>query len=199
VNGYELRKQRKRDAIKRAATDLFNAYGIKKVSVAEIARKANVNPVTVYNHFHDKSELIRVIVKDLLHAEWAKYRKILENDLPFLKKLQLLVSTKAEWARVNDNSLLGTALAEEQQIGELVASFFEKKVTPRLADFLRDGQRQGAVRKDLSVSSLSLYIEMFTNLLRAHPTLFADKDHLRKSTQEIWSLFLHGLMGDDPS
>jgi AcrR family transcriptional regulator len=198
MNGYEARKQKKRDAIKQAALELFSQYGIKKVSVAEVAKKAGVNPVTIYNHFHNKSLLIRVVVQDFIANEWKKSSQILQTDQPFLEKLQQLVSAKIEWARLNDSALLGSALVEDETTNELVRAFFEKEVNPALTDFIREGQKSGAVRKDLSIAAISTYLDMFTSLSRTHPQLFTDKNRLTKSTREIWSLFLHGLVGQKP-
>ena len=195
MNGNELRKRKKRDAITRAAADLFGAHGIRRVSIAEIAAKADVNPVTVYNHFHDKDELVRALVEDLIDGEWAKYRGVLESDRPFLNRLEAIMTEKIAWARAHEGGLLGAALAESQAVRDLVASFFADKVTPLLMKFLREGQAEGIVRKKLSLEALNLYLEMFTGLARTHPQLFAGENKLGKTAKDVWDLFLHGLVG----
>ena len=47
-----------RDGIARAAAELHEEKGVARTTVAEIARRAGVTRVTVYNHFADLSELI---------------------------------------------------------------------------------------------------------------------------------------------
>jgi AcrR family transcriptional regulator len=60
---YELKaraesQRETRDRIARAAADLHLEQGVARTTVAEIARRAGVTRVTVYNHFADLSELI---------------------------------------------------------------------------------------------------------------------------------------------
>ncbi len=60
---YELKaraesQRETRDGIARAAAELHEEKGVARTSVAEIARRAGVTRVTVYNHFADLSELI---------------------------------------------------------------------------------------------------------------------------------------------
>jgi AcrR family transcriptional regulator len=51
--------QRKtRDRIARAAAELHEEQGVARTTVAEIARRAGVTRLTVYNHFADLSELL---------------------------------------------------------------------------------------------------------------------------------------------
>jgi AcrR family transcriptional regulator len=60
---YELRaraesQRETRDRIARAAAELHEEKGVAQTTVAEIARRAGVTRLTVYNHFADLSELI---------------------------------------------------------------------------------------------------------------------------------------------
>ena len=63
MNGFERRKEKKKESIRRAAMELFGAYGFGKVSINDIARKAGVSHVTIYNHFNSKEELISDVVR----------------------------------------------------------------------------------------------------------------------------------------
>jgi len=60
---YELKaraesQRETRDRIARAAAELHEEKGVAQTTVAEIARRAEVTRLTVYNHFADLSELI---------------------------------------------------------------------------------------------------------------------------------------------
>jgi AcrR family transcriptional regulator len=60
---YELkaraeRQRETRERIARAAAELHEEIGVARTTVAEIARRAGVQRLTVYNHFADLSELL---------------------------------------------------------------------------------------------------------------------------------------------
>jgi AcrR family transcriptional regulator len=60
---YELKaraesQRQTRDRIAKAAAELHEEKGVAQTTVADIARRAEVTRVTVYNHFADLSELI---------------------------------------------------------------------------------------------------------------------------------------------
>ena len=50
MDGFERRKEQKKESIRRAALELFQSYGFDKVSLNDIARRARVSHVTIYNH-----------------------------------------------------------------------------------------------------------------------------------------------------
>jgi AcrR family transcriptional regulator len=63
IRKYELKaraesQRETRDRIARAAAELHEEKGVAKTTVAEIARRAGVTRLTVYNHFADLSELL---------------------------------------------------------------------------------------------------------------------------------------------
>ena len=57
LNGYERRTKAKKESIVNAARKRFTTRGITDVSIKEIAAKANVSQVTIYNYFGSKNAL----------------------------------------------------------------------------------------------------------------------------------------------
>ena len=54
----------KEEQIIEAARDLFSTYGYKRVSMDEIAKRANVTKKTVYSYFKSKEELLKYCIND---------------------------------------------------------------------------------------------------------------------------------------
>ena len=81
----DSRKEKNKEKVRRAAVDLFEQYGFKKVSINDIADKAGVSPVTIYNHFGSKDGLIRDTIRTISTKLLEKIREIVESDKPFLE------------------------------------------------------------------------------------------------------------------
>ncbi len=195
MDGYQRRKQQKKESIKRAAFELFSVYGVKKTSIAEIAKRAGANPVTVYKHFNDKTALVREVVKDFMTAEWERFRRILDSDLPFQEKLGQIIAAKTALAESGENKFIGSVLVEDGGAVELAGAVFEKEINPAIVKFIKSGQKSGDVRGDLSIDSIRMFIDMFTDLARTHPDVISGNTRATKTAREIWSLFLYGLLG----
>ena len=54
------------DRIKQKADDLFRQYGIKSITMDEIANQLGVSKKTIYQFFADKDELVDTVISDLL-------------------------------------------------------------------------------------------------------------------------------------
>ena len=78
MDGYERRRQNKKNAILKAALELFSMYGYNKVSVAEIARKASVSQVSIYNYFNSKENLKQELLIKLMDDYYDETKNILE-------------------------------------------------------------------------------------------------------------------------
>ena len=54
----ERKKQRTREQIAEAARELFTEHGFDRVTVAQVARAADVSEQTVFNYFPTKEDLV---------------------------------------------------------------------------------------------------------------------------------------------
>lgn len=56
-----------KDRIKQKADELFRRYGIKSVTMDEIASQLGVSKKTIYQSFSDKNELVDAVIVDILN------------------------------------------------------------------------------------------------------------------------------------
>jgi AcrR family transcriptional regulator len=130
IRKYEMKaraesQRETRDRIAQAAMELHEEKGVAKTTVAEIARRAGVTRVTVYNHFADLSELIP--------ACSAHYE--MRHPLPdFAEALAL------EDADERVRTVLGGLYAWYSETEPMFAKLFSDRATvPELDDFLKGG------------------------------------------------------------
>ncbi len=62
-----------KDKILKGAADLFTRYGIRSISMDDIARHLSVSKKTLYQHFVDKDELVTMVTQAHLTANQKIY------------------------------------------------------------------------------------------------------------------------------
>ncbi|MDR1601403.1 MAG: TetR/AcrR family transcriptional regulator [Tannerella sp.] len=82
-----------KDNIKAVAIDLFSRSGIKRVSMNDIARKANVSKRTLYDFFSDKESLLVEMLQEISEP-FSRYMKSLEETSYTALEIILLLNEK---------------------------------------------------------------------------------------------------------
>ncbi len=195
MNGFERRKEQKKDSIRRAALELFQTYGFRKVSINDIAQKAGVSPVTIYNHFGSKDELVREVIKNLFYRMLDKYRDIIRERIPFLEKLQAIVFDKSEIVGQFHGELTQTALSQDVEMRQFVESMWQGEVNQLLIDLFEDGRKQGYISPDISQEAILTYYEIIRQGMYNSPHIKARMEQNPKLIRELISAFTYGLNG----
>lgn len=198
MNGFERRKERKKDAVRTAALELFRDFGVRKVTIGDIASKAGVSPVTIYNHFGSKEELVRDVVKHFILGLLEKYRAIMSSERPFLEKLEMIVFDKTQIARTSNEEFMRKLMSDDPEIRRFIDSVFETQVRDLMTDFFLEGQKQGCIRPDVSRETFLLYTGIFRRGIQAHPALLGAPEHNEILVRDISRLYLYGVMGQEP-
>ena len=195
MNGFERRKEQKKENIRQAALELFKLYGFEKVSINDISQKARVSHVTIYNHFGTKEELVREILKTLLLDMLEKYRVIVKGEKSFLEKLEIIVFDKTEIASQFQGELLQSAARSDPAIQHFIESLWQREVNKLTLDFIEEGQRAGHVNRELSLEAILAYFEILRKGVFANSELLANTARNAEFARDLVSLIHYGLMG----
>lgn len=191
MDGFQRRREQKKEDILRSAIDLFLTYGIQKVSVAEIASKANVSQVTIYNYFGSKHNLVEEMLVYYLDKMWSDYEMMLCSDLPFIEKIKKVMFNKIDSAnRVHPDTF--THFMKKYAAGvPYLEKMIQEKIIPRLIDLIDEGKREGYIDPDLSNESVLMFVQMFKDYMQKEETY----PHIQKLTGDLTKLFFYGLVG----
>ncbi|MGG6312772.1 TetR/AcrR family transcriptional regulator [Paenibacillus macerans] len=193
MNGYQRRTELKKEKIKRAAVELFTAYGSDKVSLAEIAKQAGVSPVTIYNYYGTKDELFVKVVTEMLEEAWQERLQLIRSDLPFLEKIEKMIFETADFAQKVDPEFLKTIMSGNPEIKALTEDIV-KRYLPPMMGFFEEGKKAGYINADVSAETFWLYMNLLAEV-SGKIELFKDKDKNRRLFKELTSLLFYGLVG----
>lgn len=195
MNGFERRKEQKKEKIRRAALELFGVYGFKKVSVNDIANKAGVSPVTIYNHFRSKDDLVRYVVKTQFDDMVKKYREIIYGEGNFPDKLGAIVFDKSKIAGQFQGELAQTLFQEEPEMQQYVESMWQGDAVAMTLDLLEQGRDEGYVNAQTSQEVLMMYLKVVSDGFAANPELTAEIARNPESIRELNQILLYGMLG----
>lgn len=193
MNGFERRRQQKKDSILKAAKELFNQYGYNKVTIAEIARKASVSQVSIYNFFQSKENLKQVLLKKLLNDSLLGIKQIMGSQISLKIKFEKVISLKINFLKDLINHFfpkyIETNIHEEKAVEEI-----NKKIDSQIHDLVEDGKKEGILDDSISTQAIATYLEIIQYYFFNNPSAIAEFDNNPELTREIPSLFLNALM-----
>ncbi|WLR51381.1 TetR/AcrR family transcriptional regulator [Bacillus tianshenii] len=195
MNGFEKRREKKKNDIRQAALDLFAEDGVQKVNIQQIAEKANVSQVTIYNYFGSKDGLVYEVVQTLFEQEYKCYKQIMEENESFREKIQGLMKHKVEFASSYNPDFIFTLISERPDIQSLVQTYTEEKTMPLFIQLIQQGKGSGDIHPSISEQAIMFYMNMFANEMRNYPQAFQTQNELKQFTEEMLHLFFYGLIG----
>lgn len=146
----KVNKEEKRREVALACYDLVH-QGIRKITVAEVARTAGIGKGTVYEYFENKEDIVFEIINihiEEYHAEFLK--SLCENDTTKEKVFKLLkfVIDDSEEMKLHFNGYkdyLSVVLAEENENMKVFNASCTDFFTQQLACIMDEGVKKGEV------------------------------------------------------
>lgn len=195
MDGFEKRKEQKKESIRRAALALFQSYGFNKVSISDIAEKAGVSQVTIYNHFSGKEALIRDVLKWYSLSLVEKYRASMQSDTPFLERLENIVFDKSEAVSQFQGELLQTWMQNDPEMQEFIDDLFTNHAMPIARSFFEEGLEKGYIDPRFSLNTIMTYFDIIRRGFFATPGIQEQAKSNPAMIKELIELMTYGLNG----
>ena len=176
-----------------AATILFWKYGIKRITIDEICREANVSKMTFYKYFSNKIDLAKYVLETKMNNAIGKYREFMDADIPFTKKIEMSVQLKME--QTEDISQEFLTDLYRNPYPELL-EFFESKKKEFLNQILKDytkAQKSGHVRKNLKPEFILYFLNHMFEMAK-DKELFYNYASAQELIMELTNFFFYGIM-----
>ncbi|WP_459500133.1 TetR/AcrR family transcriptional regulator [Bacillus sp. C1] len=192
LNGFEKVKEKKKRAIKAAALSLFSERGFNEVKIEDIAKKAKVSQVTIYNHFGSKDALFRELIQEFMTTEFQFYQEIAAENMPFQEMFHKMIRRKMESGSLFHPDMLLQVMQKDAELREFIHLYQTETVIPWFLKILEQAQRKNEINPHLSKEMILLYIQMFSKFGEDYGAQLLEKDR-EKHIKDIVTLFFYGL------
>ena len=190
MNQYQKTTEKKKQAIIQAALRLFKDKGFKETSIKSIAEAAEVSPVSIYNYFGSKDNLVALCVNDLFEEITQQAEDILNSNLDFKTKLDEAFALCQEISDYFQDKMV-----EDSVFSTLLTKAITAKKRDIYRAYIHLGKAEGLIAEDLST-------ELILNVMDALNGMgnqLAHSDNLETEVEQIHQIFLYGILGKKKS
>lgn len=188
MNKYEIRTANKKAAIMEATMILINEKGFTSTCIHQIALKAKVSPVSIYNYYGSKENLVLECVKNIILENYDSARKILQSDLPYEKKLEKALSLCSSEINVKISEYFSTTTLSEKNFIKILSEGCRDIQRSLYLDFIEVGKKEKAIDASIPTETILKFIDCFSNIQISTTDLKNEMPNLHK-------LLLHGILG----
>ena len=191
MNQYQKTTEKKKQAIIQAALHLFKEKGFKETSIKSIAEVARVSPVSIYNYFGSKDNLVALCVNELFEEITQQAEDILNSNLDFNTKLDQALTLCQKKMSQQISSYFQDKIVEDSVFSSLLTKAITVKKRDIYRAYIELGKEEGAIAEDLST-------ELILNVMDALNGMgnqLAHSDNLETEVEQIHQLFLYGIFG----
>ena len=150
---------KKQDKIINACINLFLQYGIRKTTMDDIAKSANVSKVTIYKYFGDKDSLYLAVGISIFNYYISLLKLQSEQSLPIDSKLEKVLDTLTELIASNKLMLC----KELSRLNDSLYSEYENFYTEYkniIIKLLDEGKSFGKIKNKINNEIGFHYIDM---------------------------------------
>ncbi len=182
-----------RDKILGIAVGQFTQYGVRAVTMEDIARLAGISKKTIYQEFRDKKELVKEAFSTILEQDRERMAFISETENGVIEHLlETSKMIRKRLAHINPMVIMEVQRYFPEAWG-LFEEFREEVIMANLIRILDQGKKSGYFRPEIDTHILArLRVNQINSAF--DPTNFLNAEYSLVELQvELLDHFLHGI------
>lgn len=176
------------------AERLFWKYGIRSVTMEDIAKKLGISKKTIYQHFSDKEQILSQVIQDKLGRNQSEMTCMaIESDNPVEEIMHVLSMLQKHADNVSPNLLIDMKRHYPQAFA-LFKQFKEGEIMRSILENIQKGISQGLYRTDINPTILArLRVEQI-ELAFDNEIFPTDQYTMHEIQSELMHHFVRGML-----
>nr|WKN36293.1 TetR/AcrR family transcriptional regulator [Tunicatimonas sp. TK19036] len=183
-----------KDQIAKAAEHLFMNYGFRSVTMDDIAKRLGISKKTIYQHFRDKDEVVRLATFRILEREKTLLDHIQNQAKDAIHELHLL----SNYLRQHIVNINPSALFDLQKYHpdawEIYLNFKDKVFLQSVEATLNRGMKEGCFRPNIDPKILSVLRIELIHLSFDDRVFPKDEYDWREVHSQLFDHFTYGIL-----
>lgn len=190
MNKFEIRTNKKKEAILQAALDLFRRNGFVNTNIKNIATLAKVSQVSIYNYFGSKNLLVKEAISSIMDDMIKTADEILSQPLSFHEKVKKALSLCSEDVGHLIEEFFSVAALEDPQMVQAIVDTLKDKKNQLYRKYIEFGKADGCI--DTSIPTETIL--NFLNAIDYTSNTTVNPDHNANNREDMLKLVLYGLL-----
>ena len=151
-----------KERIIEVAGNLFFQYGIKNISMDELASSLGISKRTIYENFEDKEDILHSLIVKLRDKRNDSFRSFLTKGYNVVEVFIKVIETQKKMP-VTNVKFFQDIYKYYPKISKMMQDDIERN-NILMQDFLRNGIEQGYIRDDLNIAVTAFLVEESTHI-----------------------------------
>lgn len=189
----EMKMEATEERIIQSATELFYRFGVKSITMDDVARHLAMSKKTLYKFFRDKNEMVMKCCMNDMHGRECMFRNLADEAKDPIQELVMLIKhLESMFSKMNPN-LFYDMRKYHPEVWKIFQEFKTNRMMEMIEENLRKGIEQGLYRQDINIPALARLrmeqVEMGFNPETYPP----DKFKLADVQVALFDHFMHGI------
>ena len=190
MNQYQKTTEKKKQAIIQSALSLFKEKGFKETSIQSIAKVAEVSPVSIYNYFDKKDNLVALCINELFKDIIQEAENILLSNIDYKSKLNQALALCQKKISQQISNYFQEKTLEDPTFTKLMTKAIDDKKREIYRAYIELGKNENIIAKDLSTEVI-LNVMSALNSTGNH---LSPNKNIEDETKQIHHILLYGIL-----
>lgn len=183
-----------KDKILQNAESLFQRYGIRSVSMDDIARELSISKKTIYQYFKDKDELVTLITEAHIDRERREMKEVKAEATNAIEELFKLSHCIREHIKDINPSMLFDLQKYHPRAWALWLEYKSVFIKGTILDVIARGKQEGYFRAAVDAEILATFRVESIELSFDTKIFPTNKFDFTEVQMMLFDHFVHGLM-----
>jgi len=189
-----MEEQDNKEKLLKGAEDLFMRYGVRSITMDDIARHLGISKKTIYQHFADKDDVVVSVAKSRLEKQRQQFDKVTAESKNSVEEMVKLSYCIKENMRDTNPSVLFDMQKYHQRAWNVWLEFKHKFIRHSIMQSLKRGMDEGYFRSDINTDILvTMRLEVvqmaFDNMIFPR-----DQFNLTEVQSHLFDHFVYGIL-----
>jgi AcrR family transcriptional regulator len=182
-----------KEKILQAAQELFFKYGIRSISMDDIAKHISISKKTIYLFYKDKDVIVDTLIQEKFKKDATQFEHIHKDSNNVVEEMFNIMKHMGKVIGEINPSMCYDLQKYHSQAWNLFKEFREERMIKMIEEMLVRGIRQGYIRPDIN-SKILARMRMAQVEMGFNPAIFPpDKFKILDAQLAMLEHFLYGI------